>query len=398
MSASRVLRFSIPRSPLVALACALLAASDGRAQIAANPEPIALPQSETTAAIAEWNRLRRAPVGEIDDPLGLLVDEAGAFRRLALMIQEIQSEAPDAPLDPKLQVALLRSLYLAASIEGKAPDYLLRWAVEARDTSDLPAVRAEAAYRILIDNLTRRAAGRAWGAPLRKRDFDLLMDYLICYGDTPRAVSAVKRLADDAGLRGEPEDLVACGELVRNTSATHPIGRAFVAEGRAMEAIGRSWAPRLKTESGELDWTLLRGRPTIVLFADLNQTPSVELLDSLIASSGNSDAAPQHLVLIQVELSAARRATGAAGDMASRVDARRRVRLTGGWRAPLLAELDIRAIPTVLILDGDGALRRIIRPEGWTMDAVVPAAVAELSGAAAGPADTTTTSQPAPSR
>ncbi|HPF40016.1 MAG TPA: hypothetical protein P5081_03710 [Phycisphaerae bacterium] len=394
MFASRALRVSISRYSFVALACALLAASSGRAQIAANPAPIALPQSRTTAAIAEWNRLRTAPIGEIDDPLGLLVDEAGAFRRLALMIQEIQSDAPDAPLDPKLQVALLRSLYLAASIEGRAPDYLLRWAVEARDTSDLPAVRAEAAYRILIDNLTRRSAGRAWGAPLRKRDFDLLMDYLICYGDTPRAVSAVKRLADDAALRGEPEDLIACGELVRNTSATHPIGRAFVAEGRAMEAIGRTWAPRLKSESGDLDWTPLRGRPTIVLFADLNQTPSVELFDSLIANAGDSEPAPYSLVLIQVEVSAARKPIG---DMAARVDARRRVRLTGGWRAPLLAELDIRAIPTVLILDDDGALRRIIRPEGWTMDKVVPAAVAELSGVGETPADTTT-SQPAPSR
>lgn len=351
--------------------------------------PSSLVADKTAEAIAEWNRLRTLPSAAIDDPLGFLVNEAGSLRRLALMIQDLQSGSSNATLDPKLQVALLRSLYLAASIDGKEPEYLLRWAAEVCDSSEVPAVRAEAAYRLLVDRLMRASAESPWDAPLSDAEFDLLDEYLVCYGNTPRAVSAVKRIAEDATMRSDGRDLRACRELVERTAPQHPIGRSFIGKALGAEAVGKPFSPPLRTAiGGDLDWKRLAGRPAIVLLVDAEQTPSFELLTTLLDALEAEQTRRYALVVIQIDVSAAMSRATNVGEaqqsrtdrILARVDSNRLVRLSRGWREPLLAEFDIRSLPTALVLDDAGVLRQMIRHGDWSMAESIQTAAAVADG------------------
>ncbi|MCB9856719.1 MAG: hypothetical protein H6818_13645 [Phycisphaerales bacterium] len=374
----------IRRRRVCACAVVLMISSICHGQPIVQAPPDAQESDASANAIAEWNRLRTLPSGEIDDPLGFLVNEAGAFRRLTLMIQDLQATQVNAPLDPKLQVALLRSLYLAASIDGKEPEYLLRWAGEVCDSSDVPAVRAEAAYRILIDDLMQVSANSPWNCPLSELEFDLLDEYLDCFGNTPRAVSAVKRIAEDASMRRDDRDLRACRELVQRTSPQHPIGPSFVGQARGAESVGKPFAPTLRTQAGgELNWSGLSGRPTIVLLVDVEQTPSFELLTELLGESGSGETQRYQLVVVQINVSAERRkvtvvegASSARTDhILSRVNSNRLIRLTRGWREPLLTEFDIRTLPTAFVLDSAGLLRQMVRHSDWSMADTIRGAV-----------------------
>lgn len=357
--------------------------------------PVALAQPQTATrpsdaddianAIAEWNLLRALSPDAIDDPLAFLVYESGALRRLALQIQSLQSSRSSDPLDARLQVALLRSLYLAASIDGSEPEPLLRLAIDARNTSDVPRVRAEAAYRVLMADLMRISSKRAWDAPLLPTEWALIDAYLTCYGKTPRAASAVKRVADDASARSNARDLLACRELIDQAANDHPIARTFVGKARGIEAIGAVWTPSLRTLDGQsLNWMGLRGKPTIVILIDISQSPSAELLMELLAPDSQI-ATDHHLVILQVDVSAVPHtrtpppeSMSDAARVLANVDASRRVRLSRGWREPLLAEFDIRTLPTAFVLDDVGVLRRVIRHNDWSTAKSIRSALRSL--------------------
>lgn len=320
--------------------------------------------------------------------MGFLLSEAAAMRRVAYMIQTLQASQPQTPVDARLQVAWLRSLFLAASIDGTEPEPLLRLAADLSETSQAPRVRAEAAYRLLMNELMRAPSDRSWDAPLTPAEWDLVDVYLTCYGTSPRAASAVKRLADDAQMRGVAADLRGCRDLVELAFAGHPVGDAFIGKARGLEAIGKSFAPSMRTLDGApLDWMRLRGRPVVMLLIDIAQTPSADLLIDLANPLHTTGAADYTLVVVQVDVTASRPATSGGIEGISNAErayeqmaSNRRVRLAGGWREPLLEEFDIRTLPTAMVLDRDGVLRNLIRHDGWTMAESIRTALDDLAG------------------
>lgn len=369
---------------LCALAVLLLGPQRAGAQQAGaqtQPTPEGIAPDATATAIAEWQRLRTIPQFAIDDPMGFLIHEAGAFRRLTSLIESVEADPSAPPLDPRLELAILRTQYLAASIDGIEPAYLMLQTDRAINESKVPRVRAEAAYRVLTSELMRLSSNRAWDDPLLTVEYDLLSAYLDCFGNSPRAASAVKRIADDASARRDAPALRACHGLVDDASPQHPIGAAFDAKAHAMELINRLWAPPLTTIAGSrLDWAKCRGRPTVVLIAAEAQTPSLELRRGLADMQAASVEPAYHLVVIYANVSASpSTAITDVDQLKNGLDDRLVVRLQGGWRDPLLVGLDIRSLPTALILDRQGVLRDIVRHNHWRMVESVQTAVAQIS-------------------
>lgn len=335
-------------------------------------EPATQP-ADVTRALQTWQALRSLPDGPIVDTLGFIIDEAADLARLADDIESLRAAGDDA-LDPRLALAHLRCRYLAASIDGAPPDALMQAAREAATAPGAPFVRAEAAHRAQIAALSRLASARDWSDPLTPEEVEQLTAYLACHGASQRAVASIKRLAEEAVRLDQPEALAANADRLSAAARRHPLAAALAGRRAALDAIGSPWGPPLRGADGAaVDWSRYRGKPLLVMLAGAGQTPSQRLETALRQRVADADPVPFGLVILRIGFDSHGAAPQAAGDA---------VELAGGWRAPVVAEFGIRALPAVLLLDRDGILRQVIRFDDWRIE---DRTVASLEALAAPP-------------
>jgi len=259
-----------------------------------------------------------------------------------------------------LQIDKLRTTFELATIRDDSLDSVDRLAAQLLEGRPSPELSTAADYwrlRVALARFDPAPASQPVIA-LRIRRVDEYLD------QHPGASFGPALIAEVVESAYEGRDFVSVDRLLNRLKREYPddpTTAALVGQDRVRRCIGEPWAPVLKDARGaDVELARLRGEPAMVLFFASWDPLSRELLGKLGGWASLRDPARPRLVAISLDAHVADAETALknAGLSAVLCCEER------GWSSPVANAWGIRALPVVLLLDGDGKVRHVFREVG----------------------------------
>ncbi len=352
----------------VSLAALLAVSATAVAQTTGSPDV------ERSAILAEIGMPLSRGSRELDDAAYEAANRAEA-KRIADLIVRIERFVERHPGDShrdRFETSKLQLVFVQTTMLGLPFDRLRSETARIDAAAPVGALRAASAYwRLRVDQIGSAArtllAARDSAEPTAALSGRDAADHARAFAADRRSVRIAVRLARDAIARGEIESAEQWLYLLKTHHPRHVSTADVAARLNRARAMGRTWGPVLHDLSGNLiDWDARHGRIVAVVFWKPSHRPAGRVLRQLRQRAAELDVV---LIAVDKDADAVRRAVGEfAPPLPCVCDGL-------GWESPVVAELGVRNLPTVLILDRAGRLVEWLTPEAEPVSGLLDSAL-----------------------
>lgn len=339
------------------------------------------PASERAALLDLVARAFATPSTTEQDHLAQMLNEAETMQYVVDRISRFIERHPGDPARPQLEIARMRAQYLGACLSGQRPRQFYDEARRLAAQAASPDVRETAEYWQLRDELDRLHARQARGDDTQHLQLERMSSFVDAHPHSPLSVPLLATIYDHGVRAGDSAAIDRSLTLLRNHHPRHVTTTTIEGRERLRRNIGHRWQPALiRLDASTFDWHGTLREVTLVVFWAPGHAPSVDVLRRL--GELRRDAPVGRLALATISI-------GGDADRAREALAEFGLEATAaiekeGWKSPLTLEYGIRTLPTLLVLDAEGVLKRVVEQEDWTLAARLPEMLAEWLGSREG--------------
>lgn len=366
---------------LLASAICGLAERNAPAEPAATSAPIAVSEVEAERMAIDAEIQCQMELVDLSGEYSVdrILGDSVKLDRLAKRIGRFTQANPGHPACDRLRLARWEAMYFSATLRGESLDAIFLEINEMPGGPISSELRDEAEYWRLRIEVNRVRSLEAQGLSDGAEAIQLMRQFVSAHSESPYAVPLCEKIIDHLGDAGEFDEADHFIALLENYHPRHPVTRTMAGRQRLRRAVGLVWRPAVIGLDGRpMDWNAISAKrgPTLVVFWSPRHGPSEELLQMLLRLRDRDRFSTANILSIALARDPVEVATALKRLNVNEPAAiEKRI-----WRSGLCNQFGIRTLPTLLMLDEEGALRGVFEPVGWNIQHDLDAALNRVFG------------------
>lgn len=306
--------------------------------------------------------------------------DARRLEQAIFLIEQFLERYPNTPAREDLEKAKLRSVFLLTTIRGQTFDRLRSEAARVLAGHPPESLEHDAEYWKLRVDLALGAPGPSVREGVVTTQgvaevSNTTVDHVTQFSSSMESVRLIEQLIRDADHRGDMAASARWLDVLEAKHDKHVSTTACRGRHALNRSLGSPWVPALETIDGrKIDWREYRGAIVAIVFWAPRHSPAMELMRWVRDFQAGRAGDALYVVAVAIDTDVGR-VSGAIDELGV---AWPTVCDLHGWASPWVEDHGIRGLPTTLLVDRLGTLRRIITPEADDVIGEVAAALTAL--------------------